>query len=394
MSARCATPRTSKARNSSSRSSSSTRSATTWSSRAARSWKRRTAPSASAAGEPAGRPVAQGRGQEPHRLRRLRRPRRRRRPAAHHRHGLEAHQASVGDRRESARRSWSRCSSSTASATASPWAQAAGRRSLGQHHQAATPRAPRLGQGHQPHRLRLLRRDRRGRRGSGARLRDGLDQQERASVQGRQLGDEVEVMVLDIDEERRRISLGIKQCQRTPGTPSPPTTSKGDRISGQIKSITDFGIFIGLDGGIDGLVHLSDISWNETGEEAVRATRRATRSRPSCCRSIRSASASPSASSSSRTIRSATTSRQRSRQHRHRHDHRGRCQGRDVEAGDGRGLPQGVRDLPRSRRRRAQRAAQGRRGGRGQVRLVDRKNRTISLSIKAKDMADEQEIIS
>ncbi len=85
-----------------------------------------------------------------------------------------------------------------------------------------------------------------------------------------QLGDEVEVMVLDIDEERRRISLGIKQCQVNPWDEFAEKFIKGDKISGKIKSITDFGIFIGLDGNIDGLVHLSDISWNETGEEAVR----------------------------------------------------------------------------------------------------------------------------
>src|SRR3954471_20396804 len=85
-----------------------------------------------------------------------------------------------------------------------------------------------------------------------------------------QLGDEVEVMVLDIDEERRRISLGLKQCQENPWDAFARTCAKGDKISGKIKSITDFGIFIGLDGGIDGLVHLSDISWHEVGEEAVR----------------------------------------------------------------------------------------------------------------------------
>jgi small subunit ribosomal protein S1 len=83
-------------------------------------------------------------------------------------------------------------------------------------------------------------------------------------------GDEVEVMVLDIDEERRRISLGIKQCRPNPWEEFGITNAKNDRISGKIKSITDFGIFIGLDGNIDGLVHLSDISWNEPGETAVR----------------------------------------------------------------------------------------------------------------------------
>ncbi|MCZ6829023.1 MAG: 30S ribosomal protein S1, partial [Gammaproteobacteria bacterium] len=86
-----------------------------------------------------------------------------------------------------------------------------------------------------------------------------------------QLGDKVEVMVLDIDEERRRISLGIKQCQQNPWDAFGSRYSKGDKIKGNIKSITDFGIFIGLEGNIDGLVHLSDISWNETGEAAVRS---------------------------------------------------------------------------------------------------------------------------
>jgi len=83
------------------------------------------------------------------------------------------------------------------------------------------------------------------------------------------VGDEVEVMVLDIDEERRRISLGMKQCYANPWEEFAATHNKGDKVSGQIKSITDFGIFVGLDGGIDGLVHLSDISWSDTGEEVV-----------------------------------------------------------------------------------------------------------------------------
>ncbi|MFT4179194.1 MAG: 30S ribosomal protein S1 [Thermomonas sp.] len=85
-----------------------------------------------------------------------------------------------------------------------------------------------------------------------------------------QVGDEVEVMVLDVDEERRRISLGIKQVTSNPWETFAAIHKKGDKVSGQIKSITDFGIFIGLDGGIDGLIHLSDISWNSTGEEIAR----------------------------------------------------------------------------------------------------------------------------
>jgi len=85
-----------------------------------------------------------------------------------------------------------------------------------------------------------------------------------------QLGQEVEVMILDIDGERRRISLGLKQCVENPWQAFAGNYNKGDHVKGKIKSITDFGIFVGLDGGIDGLVHLSDISWNATGEEAVR----------------------------------------------------------------------------------------------------------------------------
>ncbi|MFJ5444852.1 30S ribosomal protein S1 [Methylobacillus methanolivorans] len=85
-----------------------------------------------------------------------------------------------------------------------------------------------------------------------------------------QLGDEVEVMILEIDEDRRRLSLGMKQCQANPWDDFAASHKKGDKVSGQIKSITDFGVFIGLPGGIDGLVHLSDLSWNQSGEEAIR----------------------------------------------------------------------------------------------------------------------------
>jgi len=85
-----------------------------------------------------------------------------------------------------------------------------------------------------------------------------------------QIGDEVEVMVLDIDEERRRISLGLKQCKPNPWSEFAENYNKGDKVTGQIKSITDFGVFIGLPGDIDGLVHLSDLSWDLPGEEAVR----------------------------------------------------------------------------------------------------------------------------
>jgi small subunit ribosomal protein S1 len=85
-----------------------------------------------------------------------------------------------------------------------------------------------------------------------------------------QLGDEVEVMILEIDEDRRRLSLGMKQCKPNPWDDFAATHAKGDNVGGQIKSITDFGVFIGLPGNIDGLVHLSDLSWTQSGEEAIR----------------------------------------------------------------------------------------------------------------------------
>jgi small subunit ribosomal protein S1 len=84
------------------------------------------------------------------------------------------------------------------------------------------------------------------------------------------LGEEVEVMVLEIDEDKRRISLGMKQCKPNPWEEFSSTVQRGDRVKGPVKSITDFGVFVGLAAGIDGLVHLSDLSWNEPGEQAVR----------------------------------------------------------------------------------------------------------------------------
>jgi small subunit ribosomal protein S1 len=84
------------------------------------------------------------------------------------------------------------------------------------------------------------------------------------------LGDEVEVMVLEIDEDKRRISLGMKQCKANPWEEFAATVQRGDKVKGPVKSITDFGVFVGLAAGIDGLVHLSDLSWNEPGETAVR----------------------------------------------------------------------------------------------------------------------------
>ena len=85
-----------------------------------------------------------------------------------------------------------------------------------------------------------------------------------------QLGDEVEVMILEVDEDRRRLSLGMKQCKENPWNEFADNNKEGSKIKGNIKSITDFGIFIGLEGGIDGLIHLSDISWGDSGDEAVK----------------------------------------------------------------------------------------------------------------------------
>ena len=90
-----------------------------------------------------------------------------------------------------------------------------------------------------------------------------------------QLGDEVEVMILEIDEDRRRLSLGMKQCQANPWEDFSANHKVDDKITGKIKSITDFGIFIGLPGEIDGLIHLSDISWTDSGEEAVKKYKKA-----------------------------------------------------------------------------------------------------------------------
>ena len=133
------------------------------------------------------------------------------------------------------------------------------------------------------------------------------------------VGEEVEVMVIEIDEERRRISLGIKQCKSNPWAEFAATFNRNDKVTGQIKSITDFGIFIGLDGGIDGLVHLSDISWDCRAKKPCATTRKVRRSRRPFWLSTRSASASRWVSSSLRKIRSRTGSQPSEELDRHRH---------------------------------------------------------------------------
>ncbi len=208
------------------------------------------------------------------------------------------------------------------------------------------------------------------------------------------LGDETEVMVLDIDEDRRRISLGMKQCQANPWEDFDQGHAKGDRVSGKIKSITDFGIFIGLDGGIDGLVHLSDISWHTTGEEAVRQYKKGQEvdavvlavdpERERISLGIKQLDKDPFSNFVA--------------------DHAKGCiiPGRIVSV-DAKGamvdLGSGVEGTLRASELSRERIDDARvilkEGDEVEAKFigVDRKNRTITLSIKAKDMADEAEVL-
>ncbi|MEZ5475827.1 MAG: S1 RNA-binding domain-containing protein [Steroidobacteraceae bacterium] len=146
-------------------------------------------------------------------------------------------------------------------------------------------------------------------RGPGARVGDGLNFNKNVNPSKVvHSGQEVEVMVLDVDEERRRISLGLKQCQQNPWKEFAENHNRGDRVSGQIKSITDFGVFIGLPGNIDGLVHLSDLSWMCPAKKPCATTRRVSSSMRPCYRSIRNASGFRSASSKWHRIHFPTTS--------------------------------------------------------------------------------------
>ncbi len=208
------------------------------------------------------------------------------------------------------------------------------------------------------------------------------------------VGDEVEVMILDIDEERRRISLGIKQCQSNPWDEFSAMYKKGDRVSGQIKSITDFGIFIGLDGGIDGLVHLSDITWDESGEEALRSFKKGDEvetvvlsvdpERERISLGVKQLDKDPFSSfvalnEKGSIVKGTITEVD--------------AKGATVDLGEG--VEGYLRASEISRDRVEDARAVLKQGEEIEAKFmgVDRKNRTLSLSIKAKDMADEQAAI-
>merc|ERR1712137_238830 len=208
------------------------------------------------------------------------------------------------------------------------------------------------------------------------------------------LGDTVEVMVLEIDEERRRISLGLKQCIANPWQEFARLQNKGDQVTGKIKSITDFGIFIGLDGGIDGLVHLSDISWNTPGEEAVREFKKGDEitaivlqvdpERERISLGVKQIEADPFNKYLTDTKKGAIVVG-------------------TVTAVDAKGVTVNlaeevdgyirVADLSRDRIEDASEVANVGDSIEAKPMGVDRKNRTVNLSVKAKDKADEKEAI-
>ncbi len=208
------------------------------------------------------------------------------------------------------------------------------------------------------------------------------------------LGDEVEVMVLDIDEDRRRISLGMKQCQQNPWDEFDQNHAKGDRVAGKIKSITDFGIFIGLDGGIDGLVHLSDISWNVPGEEAVRQYKKSQEveavvlavdpERERISLGIKQLDKDPFSNFVADHPKGSIV--------------KGRilsvdAKGAVVDLGSGVEGTLRASELSRERIEDARSILKEGEDIEAKFIGVDRKNRTISLSIKAKDMAEEAEVL-
>ncbi|WP_028115480.1 30S ribosomal protein S1 [Ferrimonas senticii] len=208
------------------------------------------------------------------------------------------------------------------------------------------------------------------------------------------LGDNVEVMVLDIDEERRRISLGLKQCKANPWEEFSKNFNKGDKVSGKIKSITDFGIFIGLDGGIDGLVHLSDISW-DGGEEAVRDFKKGDEinavvlsvdpERERISLGVKQIEEDPfnkylSDNKKGAIVTGTITAVD--------------AKGATVELGENAEGYIRVADISRDRIEDASTVLSVGEQVEAKIMGVDRKNRTISLSIRAKDEAEEKEAIS
>ncbi|TKB50390.1 30S ribosomal protein S1 [Ferrimonas sediminicola] len=208
------------------------------------------------------------------------------------------------------------------------------------------------------------------------------------------LGDNVEVMVLDIDEERRRISLGLKQCKANPWDEFASNFNKGDKVSGKIKSITDFGIFIGLEGGIDGLVHLSDISWNVAGEEAVRDYKKGEEisavvlsvdpERERISLGVKQIEEDPfnkylSDNKKGAIVKGTITAVD--------------AKGATVELGENVEGYIRVADISRDRIEDASTVLSAGEEVEAKFMGVDRKNRTISLSIRAKDEADEKEAI-
>jgi small subunit ribosomal protein S1 len=209
------------------------------------------------------------------------------------------------------------------------------------------------------------------------------------------VGEEVEVMVIEIDEDRRRISLGIKQCKSNPWAEFAATFNRNDKVTGQIKSITDFGIFIGLDGGIDGLVHLSDISWEDVGEDAVRNYKKgqeidaavlaidAERERISL--GIKQLEKDPfsawlAAHPKNTIVKGVVTEVD--------------ARGATIDLGDGIEGSLRASEMARGRVEDARTMIKLGEEVEAKFTNVDRKNRTIALSIKAKEVHDEQEAIS
>ena len=209
-----------------------------------------------------------------------------------------------------------------------------------------------------------------------------------------QVGDEVEVMILDIDPERRRISLGMKQCQPNPWEEFAATHNKGDKIKGTIKSITDFGVFVGLEGGIDGLIHLSDLSWGRTGEEAVRDYKKGEEleamilavdpERERISLGVKQLGGDPFSNFVAEHGKgSVVTGKVISLE----------AKGATIELADGVEGYLRASELSRDRVEDARSALKEGDTVEAKITTIDRKNRKISLSVKAKDLAEETEAV-